>query len=210
MMASSCKGHWTGPGRRGMWRRTGRRAILNARMPNDPCKPHRSLRRWTITTLALVGLALPVAAQDAGVSPLRCAVEGATAQLPSKALCDQLGKALGRPVQLVDDARKDKRGEALQIVRDDVQWAVVLLRKGAVRSWTRVSVDDARGREVQFFSRAVRSLLKTAPKGDAPCVRLDPKQRSERAPDLVYPWADLKPCVRQVVDVVDPWWTTGK
>ena len=176
-------------------------------MPFAARSTHRLVRSWTLAALALLGLGLPVAAQDAGVGPLRCAVDGATPQLSSKALCEQLGKALGRAVQLVDDARKDKRGEALQIVRDDVQWTVVLLRKGAVRSWTRVSVDDARGREVQFFSRAVRALLKTAPKGDAACVRLDPKQRSERAPDLVYPWAELKPCVRQVVDVVDPWWT---
>lgn len=140
-------------------------------------------------------------------APLRCAVEGTTGQqLAPKALCDQLGQALGRPMPLVEDARKDKRGDALQIVRDDVQWTLVLLRKGAVRAWTRVSIDDARGREVAFFGRAVRSLLKSAPKGDAQCVRLDPKGRSARAPDLVYPWSELKPCVRQVVDVVDPWW----
>lgn len=150
----------------------------------------------------------PTQAQDAGLAPLRCAVENSIPQLPGKALCEQLGQALGRPMPWVADARKDKQGDALQIMRDDVQWTLVLLRKGAVRSWTRVSTEDARGRELAFFSRAVRSLLKTAPKGDAPCVRLDPKQRSQRAPDLVYPWAELKPCVRQVVDVVDPWWTT--
>lgn len=148
-----------------------------------------------------------VQAEDAGSGPpLRCAVERSTPQLPSRVLCEQLGHALGRTTQWVDDARRDKRGEALQIVHDDVQWTLVLLRNGAVRSWTRVSAADAKGREVAFFSRAVRGLLKAAPKGDALCVRLDPKQRSERAPDLVYPWAALKPCVRQVADVVDPWW----
>jgi hypothetical protein len=145
-------------------------------------------------------------AQDAGAAPLRCAVEGNTPQAQAKALCEGLGQALGRPATWVDDARKDKSGESLQIVRDDVQWTLVLLRKGMVRSWTRVSVADAKGQELSFFTRAVRSLLKASPKGNAPCVRLDPKQRSARAPDLVYPWGELKPCVRQVVDVVDPWW----
>jgi hypothetical protein len=170
------------------------------------CRSHTS---WILA--ALTALILGTArAQDAGAAPLRCAIEGTRGQqLPAKALCEQLGQALGRPTPWVEDARKDKRGEALQIVRDDVQWTLVLLRKGAVRAWTRVSIDDARGREAAFFSRAVRSLLKTAPKDNAPCVRLDPKDRSARSPDLVYPWSELKPCVRQVVDVVDPWWTTG-
>jgi hypothetical protein len=145
-------------------------------------------------------------AQDAGGAVLRCAVEGNTPKAEAKTLCEQLGQALGRHAQWVEDARHDKSGESLQIVRDDVQWTLVLLRKGAVRSWTRVSVADAKGQELSFFTRAVRSLLKASPKAGAACVRLDPKQRSSRAPDLVYPWSELKPCVRQVVDVIDPWW----
>jgi hypothetical protein len=94
-------------------------------------------------------------------------------------------------------------------LRDDVRWTVVLLQNGSVRSWTRVSVADARGREASFFARAARGLLRAAPKPAETCVRLVPgSENSSRTTDLVYPWAELKPCVRRVVDVVDPWWTS--
>lgn len=147
------------------------------------------------------------AAQDGEGLVLRCAVEGSPSSLRGKSLCEQVAHAVGRSMQWVDDARRHKGGETVQILRDDVQWTVILLRNGVVRSWTRVSADDARGRESTFLARALRSLLKAAPKPTEPCLRLEPKDRSARAPDLVYPWAELKPCVRQVVDVVDPWWT---
>jgi hypothetical protein len=109
----------------------------------------------------------------------------------------------------VPDARKEAKGDAVQIMHDDVQWTLVVLRNGAVRAWTRVSVSDARGREVTFFARALRSLLQTEPKTPNTCVRLEPKNTRSAAFDLVYPWAELKPCEPRVVEVPDPWWSNG-
>ena len=140
--------------------------------------------------------------------PLRCAVETSTRALPAKALCDQLGQALGRPMPLITDARKETKSDAVQIMHDDVQWTLVLLRRGSVRSWTRVSVADAHGREVTFFARALRSLLQAEPKAPSVCVRLEPKSRVGSAFDLAYPWEELKPCERRIVEVPDPWWST--
>lgn len=168
---------------------------------------------WTRRSLpvllfsASLGIGALAAAQEAP-RPLACAVEGTRELKPAK-LCEQLGQALKRPVKMIDDARKADRGESLQILRDDVRWTLILLQNGSVRSWTRVSVADARGHEASFFARAARSLLRAAPKPAETCVRLEPRtENSSRATDLVYPWAELKPCVRRVVDVVDPWWTS--
>lgn len=136
---------------------------------------------------------------------LRCAVDSTIRGIKPKTLCDQLGQALGRATQLVADARKESKGDSVQIMHDDVQWTLVLLRAGAVRSWTRVSVSDAQGHEVTFFARALRSLLQAEPKSPSTCVRLEPKNVRSGAFDLVYPWEELKPCERRVVEVPDPW-----
>jgi hypothetical protein len=162
--------------------------------------------------LALWLTAAQALAQAAGEAPARaplaCAVEASRYMKPAQ-LCGKLGQLLGRQVRLVADARKAGSGEALQILRDDVRWTLVLLKDGAVRAFTRVSVTDARGREATFFARAARSLLQTSPKPSEQCVRLDPSsENSARVTDLVYPWAELKPCVRRVVDVIDPWWSS--
>jgi hypothetical protein len=138
--------------------------------------------------------------------PLRCAVESTMRGITPKTLCEQLGQALGRAMPLINDARKDAKGDSVQIMHDDVQWTLVLLRRGAVRSWTRVSASDARGHEVVYFARALRSLLTAEPKSPSACVRLEPKNPLSGAFDLVYPWAELKPCERRVVEVPDPWW----
>jgi hypothetical protein len=164
---------------------------------------------FAVALLALYVAAPPAAA--AGPKALRCAVESSMRGVsPPKALCEQLGQALGRPMPLIPDARKETKGDAVQIMHDDVQWTLVLLRKGAVRSWTRVSAADARGREVVFFARALRSLLQAEPKAPSPCVRLEPKNPLSGAFDLVYPWEELKPCERRVVEVPDPWWGEGR
>ena len=163
-----------------------------------------------VLALSLFGLTLSSAVADAqaqAAKPLRCAVELSPRGLSPKTICAQLGKAIGRTTQLVADARKGNKSDALQIMHDDVQWTLVLLRDGAVRSWTRVSSADARGREVEFFARAVRSLLKEEPKTPNTCIRLEPK--TTRGFDLVYPWAELKPCEPRVIEVPDPWWTNG-
>jgi hypothetical protein len=168
-----------------------------------------TLLRALPTLVLSVALGLgPAAGAQESAKALACAVEGARELKPAK-VCEQLGQALGRPVKLIDDARKATQGDSLQILRDDVRWTVVLLQNGSVRSWTRVSVADARGREASYFARAARGLLRAAPKPAETCVRLVPgSENSSRSSDLVYPWAELKPCVRRVVDVVDPWWTS--
>lgn len=168
-----------------------------------PLNALRALPLEFVLALSLSLLTGPAQAQ--GPKPLRCAVESSPRGLHPKTLCAQLGHALGRTTQLVADARKGSKSDAIQIMHDDVQWTLVLLRGGAVRSWTRVSSADARGREAEFFARAVRSLLKEEPKAPNTCVRLEPK--TARGFDLVYPWAELKPCEPRVVEVPDPWWT---
>jgi hypothetical protein len=155
------------------------------------------------------GVAAPRVSAE-GPKALRCAVESSMRGVSPKALCDQLGQALGRAMPLIPDARKETKGDAVQIMHDDVQWTLVLLRKGAVRSWTRVSAADARGREVVFFARALRSLLQAEPKAPSACVRLEPKNPLSGAFDLAYPWEELKPCERRVVEVPDPWWSEGR
>ncbi|HTU61919.1 MAG TPA: hypothetical protein VMF89_25855 [Polyangiales bacterium] len=169
-----------------------------------------ALLKSSLLGLGLFGLTLlpeSVEAQAQPAKALRCAVELSPRGLSPKTICGQLGKAIGRGTQLVADARKGSKSDALQIIYDDVQWTLVLLRDGNVRSWTRVSAADARGREVEFFARAVRSLLKEEPKTPNTCIRLEPK--TPRGFDLVYPWAELKPCEPRVIEVPDPWWTNA-
>jgi len=138
---------------------------------------------------------------------LACAVEAPLDKPAPAQVCQQLGKALSRTIHRVEDARKASHGDAVQIIRDDVQWTVVLLQEGRIRSWTRVSAADAQGHEADYFARALRVLMRTDPKPAETCVRVVPSEdRSARAPDLVYPWAELKPCVRRSIEVVDPWW----
>jgi hypothetical protein len=164
--------------------------------------------------LATAALALLVGSSSAalaqGPKPLRCAVDSTMRGIIPKALCEQLGQALGRSMPLIADARKETKADSVQIMHDDVQWTLVLLRRGAVRSWTRVSAADARGHEVAFFARALRSLLSAEPKSPSTCVRLEPKSTRSAAFDLVYPWAELKPCEPRVVEVPDPWWTEAR
>lgn len=164
--------------------------------------------RTLLVSLALSTLAGSALAQPAAAAPpLACAVEAPNDKPAPAHVCQQLGKVLNRQVRRVDDARKEGRGDAVQIIRDDVQWTVVLLAAGNVRAWTRVSAADAQGQEASFFARAVRVLMRTEPKAAETCVRVVPSEdRSARAPDLVYPWAELKPCVRRSIEVVDPWW----
>jgi hypothetical protein len=165
---------------------------------------------FTLLFVCLLAARTPaLASAQAKQAPLRCALDSSMRGITAKGLCEQLGQALKRPTQLVPDARKKTKGDALQIVHDDVQWTLVVLRNGAVRAWTRVSVSDARGREVLFFTRALRSLLATEPKSPSACVRLEPKRTRSAAFDLVYPWAELKPCKPRVVEVPDPWWSNG-
>jgi hypothetical protein len=164
------------------------------------------LRASRLVVLLLL-LANPSASFAQSGKTLRCAVDSTMRGLAPKALCEQLGQALGRPMPLIADARKETKADSVQIMHDDVQWTLVLLRRGAVRSWTRVSAADARGHEVSFFARALRSLLQAEPKTPNTCVRLEPKSTRSAAFDLVYPWAELKPCEPRVVEVPDPWWT---
>jgi hypothetical protein len=167
------------------------------------------VRCWWLAGCALLALSVVTPHAHAQASkPLGCAVESSMKGLTPKALCNQLGQAIKRPMPLIVDARKEVKGDAVQIMHDDVQWTLVLLRQGTVRSWTRVSVSDARGREVVFFARALRSLLQAEPKSPSACVRLEPKSTRSKAFDLVYPWAELKPCEPRVVEVPDPWWST--
>jgi hypothetical protein len=165
----------------------------------------------TLLTFCTLILLVPgEAGAQAKTTPLRCAVDSTMRGITPKGLCEQIGQSLKRPTQLVPDARKEAKGDAVQIMHDDVQWTLVVLRNGAVRSWTRVSVSDARGREVMFFARALRSLLLAEPKTPNTCVRLEPKKTRSAAFDLVYPWAELKPCEPRVIEVPDPWWSEAR
>ena len=173
---------------------------------NEPMENHLTMARLALLVSLLALGAAQAVAQTPAEKPLLCAVDGSRELKPAR-LCEQLGQALGRPMELIDDARKAGRGESLQILRDDVRWTLILLQDGVVRSWTRISVVDARGREVNFFARAARGLLRASPKPKEKCVRLEPRsEKSARSMDLVYPWEELRACVRKVAEVVDPWW----
>jgi len=146
-------------------------------------------------------------AQAGASTTLACAVEGTPRGLRAADLCKALGRELGRPTALIDDARATKRGDALQIIAGDVQILVVWLSAGHVRAWTRVSKIEAAADQLRFLVRAARELAKAAPAQERECVQLDPNGgRKMRSPDLSYPWAELKPCQRRPVEVVDPWW----
>jgi hypothetical protein len=138
---------------------------------------------------------------------LACAVEGTPRGLRTADLCKAVGRELSRPTLLVDDARLVKRGDALQVIAGDVQFLLVWLADGRVRAWTRVSKIEAATDQLRFLLRATRELAKVAPAVERECVQLDPNAgRKMRSPDLTYPWAELKPCQRRQVEVVDPWW----
>ncbi len=157
-----------------------------------------------------------VHAQDAAPArsaraPLACAVTGTGSAERSFALCNALGAQLGRAVVLVQEGSNVERGESLQIVQGDVNWTVILLRDGDPRAFTRVSSADAAGREALFLARASRVLIREANKANKGCVRVEPNGgRPMRSPDLAYPWVKLKRCRPQLVDVLDPWWSSPR
>jgi hypothetical protein len=158
--------------------------------------------------LLVGGLTVPALAQhaDAGhaLPPLHCAVEAAPAHARGlEGLCAKLAKELGREVRTVDDVRR--AGAGVQIIATDVIWYVVLVEGGKVRAFTRISATEARGRELAFVKSALRALSTAAPKSPAPCLRIDPATAATGS-DVVYPWAELVPCTRTVLDVRDPWW----
>jgi hypothetical protein len=185
-----------------------------------PAPQRRSVRRvaalgaWRVAALGawlglLVGsLTAPAAAEttDAGhaLPPLNCAIEAAPAHARGlEGLCAKLSKELGREVRTVDDVRR--AGAGVQIIATDVTWYVVLVEGGKVRAFTRISAIEARGRELSFVKSAIRALSTAAPKAPAPCLRIDPATAATGS-DVVYPWAELVPCTRTVLDVRDPWW----
>lgn len=174
--------------------------------------PVRCLAGWLpiLASLSALLLGSPagVMAEAAARRPLSCAVEGSARPLRASELCRVLQRELKRPLSPVHDARSVKRGDALQLIHDDVQWTVIWLSDGRIKAWTRVSKVEAADDQVRFLARAVRALAKAAPQtAEARCIRLDPNGGHKmRSPDLSYPWAELAPCARQVVEVVDPWW----
>lgn len=142
-----------------------------------------------------------------GQRALPCAVEGSARPLRAAELCSALQRELGRPMQPVDDARTVQKGDALQLIHDDVQWSVIWMIDGRIRVWTRVSKADVAEDQVRFLARATRALAKAARTKEPNCLRLDPNAGHKmRSPDLTYPWAALAPCKRKYVEVVDPWW----
>ncbi len=140
--------------------------------------------------------------------PLACGVEGTSRALRAADVCRALARELGRPTTVVDDARKVTHGDALHVVQEDVQWIVVWLTDGRVRSWTRVSKIEAAADQLRFIVRAARALAELSPPPPKQeCVRVDPDGNNKaRSTDLVYPWSELRACRRRFVEVVDPWW----
>jgi hypothetical protein len=177
-------------------------------MASRPLLPRRCLSAWC----ALVFISLFVTAQThADARALSCAVEGSARPMRAAELCKALQVELKRPLAAVADAREVKRGDALQLIHDDVQWTVIWMSSGRIKAWTRVSKVEAEEGQVRFLARAIRALAKAAPQAaESTCVRLDPNGGHKmRSPELSYPWAELAPCTRQVVEVVDPWWLPG-
>lgn len=142
--------------------------------------------------------------------PLHCAVEGSTRPLRAADICQALERRLGRSLSSVSDARDVRHGDAVQLIHDDVQWVVIWLSDGRIRAWTRVSKVEASDNQLRFLVRATQELAKSArasTTSEPRCVRLDPNAGHKmRSSDLSYPWAELKPCERRLVEVVDPWW----
>lgn len=141
---------------------------------------------------------------------LYCAVEGNPRPLRAADICKALERRLGRSLSSVSDARKVEHGDAVQLIHDDVQWVVIWLSDGRIRAWTRVSKLEASDNQLKFLARATEELAKSARASSSPeprCVRLDPNAGHKmRSNDLSYPWAELKPCERRLIEVVDPWW----
>src|SRR5687767_8030413 len=105
--------------------------------------------------------------------PLACAVEWQDKQPKPAALCDAIGRALGREVRQVEEARATKSGDSVQVLDGDVAWITVWLRNGKVRAFTRVSKTLAAGRELAVIGRAVRTISRT-PAAAKRCVRVEP------------------------------------
>lgn len=157
----------------------------------------------------LVWGAFSVPSAHAAAPGLTCAVEGMSRGIRSKELCQALAAQFGRGVSMVADAREVQRGDAVQIITGDVAWTVVWLVDGHVRTWTRVSKIDPIEEQVKLLARAARELSKQAKDVERPdnCLRIDPNGGHKlRSSDLTYPWAELQPCKRKSVEVVDPWW----
>jgi hypothetical protein len=170
--------------------------------------------------LAVVSLVCPIAAEAQGIAapgavssampsagPLSCAIEWRDRQPEPQALCEAIGRTLGRAIQRVDDARAVARGDSVQVLDGDVFWTTIWLRNGKVRSYTRVSKTAAQGKEVAVLTRAIREISRMPPKTKG-CVRVEPNGgRKMRSPDLVYPWAELRRCKTTKAEVPDPWTT---
>lgn len=162
----------------------------------------------TLLLSATFGAMVGGAHADAQQRPLPCAVAGTGSAKRAEALCKALGQELKRTVVVVDDGSKVSRGEAVHIIRGDVDWLVIWLRNGSTRAFTRVSAAAASGKEALFLARASRALMQEAAATDAEeCVRVEPNGRVPmRAPELAYPWVELKRCRLHTIDVLDPWW----
>ncbi len=162
--------------------------------------------------LAWAGCLLVIAASAQAAGPsLPCAVEGMSRGVKPGALCQALAGQLDRDVVLVEDARETRKGEAIQVITGDVAWTLVWLVDGHVRTWTRVSKVDPLAEQVKLLTRAARELAKqakTIDQSEPTCLRVDPSK--VKNPDLSYPWAELSPCKRKLVEVVDPWWLPAK
>lgn len=168
-------------------------------------------RSRSLSTAWLLGSLLCLASEAHAAPPaLTCAVEGLSRGVKVHELCQALAQQLGRSVVSVNDAREAKRGEAVQIIPGDVAWTVVWLVDARVRTWTRVSKIEPIGEQVKLLARAARELAKQAKAMERPesaCLRLDPNGGYKtRSSDISYPWAELSPCKRKLVEVVDPWW----
>ena len=156
---------------------------------------------WLVSLMLGLAWATPALAR-----PVSCAVETNNRQLSAPALCNAVAKALARPVVRIDDARAAP-GESLQVIHSDVQWIVIWLVDGKVRAWTRVSKIEVAAPQLHMLVSAAKALASGVPEPAAACVRLDPNAGYKmRSPELTYPWATLRPCRRQMVEVVDPWW----
>src|SRR5262245_14834608 len=148
-----------------------------------------------------------VAAAMPGQGPVSCAVEWRDRQPEPQALCDAIGRTLGRVVQRVEDARAIKKGDSVQVLDGDVFWTTVWLRNGKVRAFTRVSKTAAQGKELAVLTRAIREISRAPVKAKG-CVRVEPNGgRKMRSPDLVYPWVQLKRCKETKAEIPDPWTT---
>jgi acetylornithine deacetylase/succinyl-diaminopimelate desuccinylase-like protein len=159
----------------------------------------------------VVALGLLASTAHAAAPKLPCAVDGLSRGVKPNVICQALAAQLDRNVTLVNDAREAAKGDAVQIITGDVSWTVIWLIDSHVRAWTRVSKIEPVAEQVKLLARAARELAKqakTVEPGEGTCVRVDPSRA--RNPDLSYPWAELSPCKRKLVEVLDPWWVPAK